>query len=230
MRRLETATLPYLNSGPSGRPLTCAAYQVETGLELRLSYGDDVMRTQLFRGVDRTNESQRRLMHGIWRCSKEDFRKSSPSDYAVNRSVECDDSTCAPKTYAHTECADKTAVTNPVKGSPSYAHSNALAPPTCERCSEHGDAQETLTTPFAQYWRCTKCGDVWATQRKPGDPSAFDQSPPNPILTVKNFLRHRKTIVGAVLGSLALLYVVRRRSRPSSRLSAFWSTRPGNQD
>lgn len=27
--------------GPSGRPLTCAAYEVETGLELRLLYGDD---------------------------------------------------------------------------------------------------------------------------------------------------------------------------------------------
>jgi hypothetical protein len=37
----------------SQRVLTCAAYEVETGLELRVSYGDDVMRTQLFRGVDR---------------------------------------------------------------------------------------------------------------------------------------------------------------------------------
>ena len=39
--------------GPSGRPLTCAAFEVETGLELRVSYGDDVMRSELFRGVDR---------------------------------------------------------------------------------------------------------------------------------------------------------------------------------
>jgi hypothetical protein len=39
--------------GPSGRPLTCAAFEVDTGLELRLSYGDDVMRSQLFRGIDR---------------------------------------------------------------------------------------------------------------------------------------------------------------------------------
>jgi hypothetical protein len=39
--------------GPSGRPLTCAAFEVETGLELRLSCGDDVMRWQLFRGLDR---------------------------------------------------------------------------------------------------------------------------------------------------------------------------------
>jgi hypothetical protein len=37
--------------GPSGRPLTCAAYDVETGLEVRLFYGpDDVQRSQLFRG------------------------------------------------------------------------------------------------------------------------------------------------------------------------------------
>jgi hypothetical protein len=37
------------------RPHTspCGPYEVETGLELRLSYGDDVMRSQLFRGVDR---------------------------------------------------------------------------------------------------------------------------------------------------------------------------------
>ena len=37
--------------GPSGRPLTCAAFDVETGLEVRLFYGaDDVQRSQLFRG------------------------------------------------------------------------------------------------------------------------------------------------------------------------------------
>lgn len=41
-------------TGPSGRPLTCAVYEVATGLELRLSYSDDdVMRSELFRGVDR---------------------------------------------------------------------------------------------------------------------------------------------------------------------------------
>ena len=51
-RNVHRATL-FQVVGPSGRPLTCAAYEVETGLELRLSYGDDVMRTALFRGVDR---------------------------------------------------------------------------------------------------------------------------------------------------------------------------------
>jgi len=40
--------------GPSNRPLTCAACDVATGLELRLSYADDnVQRSELFRGVDR---------------------------------------------------------------------------------------------------------------------------------------------------------------------------------
>jgi hypothetical protein len=51
-RNILRATL-FSVVGPTGRPLTCAAYEVETGLELRLSYGDDVMRSQLFRGVDR---------------------------------------------------------------------------------------------------------------------------------------------------------------------------------
>jgi hypothetical protein len=37
--------------GPSRRPLTCAAYETEFGLELRLSYGDNLMRSELFRGV-----------------------------------------------------------------------------------------------------------------------------------------------------------------------------------
>jgi hypothetical protein len=35
--------------------LVCAAYEVETGLEVRLTYADngDVMRSELFRGIDR---------------------------------------------------------------------------------------------------------------------------------------------------------------------------------
>jgi hypothetical protein len=37
--------------GPSGQPLTCATFDVETGLEVRLFYEpDDVQRSQLFRG------------------------------------------------------------------------------------------------------------------------------------------------------------------------------------
>ncbi|SRR5690242_538929 len=41
--------------GGSGRRLVCAAYDVETGLELRLSYEDngDLMRSQVFRSADR---------------------------------------------------------------------------------------------------------------------------------------------------------------------------------
>jgi hypothetical protein len=37
--------------GPSRRALTCAAFDVESGLEVRLFYSlDDVQRSQLFRG------------------------------------------------------------------------------------------------------------------------------------------------------------------------------------
>lgn len=40
--------------GSSGRDLTCSAYRVATGLELRCEYGpDDVVATKLFRGPDR---------------------------------------------------------------------------------------------------------------------------------------------------------------------------------
>lgn len=43
--------------GTTQRPLVCAAYEVESGLELRLFYSDvsddsGLMRSQLFRGVD----------------------------------------------------------------------------------------------------------------------------------------------------------------------------------
>jgi hypothetical protein len=39
--------------GPSERDLTCAAYRVATGLELRTAYGpQDVVATELFRGAD----------------------------------------------------------------------------------------------------------------------------------------------------------------------------------
>jgi hypothetical protein len=51
-RNIHRATF-FQVGGVSGRPLTCAAYEVETGLELRLSYGEDVMRSELFRGADR---------------------------------------------------------------------------------------------------------------------------------------------------------------------------------
>jgi hypothetical protein len=47
------ATLFQMVASSSGRVSMCAVYEVETGLELRVSYGDDVMRSQLFRGVDR---------------------------------------------------------------------------------------------------------------------------------------------------------------------------------
>jgi hypothetical protein len=39
--------------GPTARDLTCSAYRVETGLELRVEYGpQDVVATELFRGVN----------------------------------------------------------------------------------------------------------------------------------------------------------------------------------
>jgi hypothetical protein len=42
---------------PSGARVTCAAFEVDTALELRLEYGDDTMRSELFRGVDRYEQT-----------------------------------------------------------------------------------------------------------------------------------------------------------------------------
>jgi hypothetical protein len=39
--------------GPSNRDLTCSAYKVQTGLELRVEYGpEDIVASQLFQGRD----------------------------------------------------------------------------------------------------------------------------------------------------------------------------------
>jgi len=44
--------------GRSGRPLTCAAFDVESGLEVRLFYSDDdVVRSRLFRGPLREDDA-----------------------------------------------------------------------------------------------------------------------------------------------------------------------------
>jgi hypothetical protein len=75
----------------------------------------------------------------------------------------------------------------------------------------------TLTTPFAQYWRCAKCGEVWSSERKRLDASAPELSA-KPLQTVQKFLLDTRTIVtGAVLGSMAVLYVLRRNWLRSQR-------------
>jgi hypothetical protein len=39
--------------GPTGRDLTCSAYRVETGLELRVEYGsENIVASELLRGGD----------------------------------------------------------------------------------------------------------------------------------------------------------------------------------
>ena len=53
---------------PSTRILTCAAYQTDTGIELRTSYGaDDIVATELFRGP---NADERVAEHAdTWRLN-----------------------------------------------------------------------------------------------------------------------------------------------------------------
>jgi hypothetical protein len=51
---MELSAVLFRVAGPSKRPLRCATYRVETGIELRLEYEDDgdLMRSQLFRSKD----------------------------------------------------------------------------------------------------------------------------------------------------------------------------------
>ena len=64
--------------GTSGRLLTCAAFDTEFGLELRLSYGNDLMRSELFRGVDRDERSA--AAAEAWRLAllEKGFREVEP--------------------------------------------------------------------------------------------------------------------------------------------------------
>lgn len=88
---------------------------------------------------------------------------------------------------------------------------------TC-KCGARGYVHRTLTTPFAQYWRCAKCGEVWSSERKRLNASTPDEVPANALQTVQKFLLDTRTIVtGAVLGSMAVLYVLRRNWRRSQR-------------
>jgi hypothetical protein len=65
----------FLTLGPSHRPLSCAAHEVETGLELRLSFGNDVMRTQFSAESIAMSGSPKQRIAGISSCSKKAFRK-----------------------------------------------------------------------------------------------------------------------------------------------------------
>ena len=51
--RIEHLATFWTVRGPSNRDLTCSAYRVQTGLELRVQYGpEDIVASRLFRGRD----------------------------------------------------------------------------------------------------------------------------------------------------------------------------------
>jgi hypothetical protein len=55
MPRIEQLATLFRMRGASRRPLRCALYRIESGVELRLEYedrADDVLQTQLFRSRD----------------------------------------------------------------------------------------------------------------------------------------------------------------------------------
>jgi len=85
-------------------------------------------------------------------------------------------------------------------------------PVTCQRCGDPRNVHKNLTTPYAQYWRCARCGEVWATAKRTSDSGAFDESRPRSIGTVRRFFTDTRTIAtGAALAVFGVLYVVRRK-------------------
>jgi hypothetical protein len=85
-------------------------------------------------------------------------------------------------------------------------------PVTCQRCGDQRNVHKNLTTPYAQYWRCARCGEVWATAKRASDSSAVDESTPRSGGTVRRFFTDTRTITtGAVLAVFGVLYVVRRK-------------------
>jgi hypothetical protein len=49
--RIEHLATLWTVRGPTNRDITCSAYRVQTGLELRVEYGpEDIVASQLFRG------------------------------------------------------------------------------------------------------------------------------------------------------------------------------------
>ena len=51
--RIEHLATLWTVRGPSNRDLTCCAYRVQTGLELRIEYSpEDIVASQLFQGRD----------------------------------------------------------------------------------------------------------------------------------------------------------------------------------
>ena len=86
------------------------------------------------------------------------------------------------------------------------------APMTCQRCGDQRNVQESLTTPFAQYWRCAGCGEVWAVTKSTWDSTTSGPARPRSIGTVKRFFTDTRTLAtGAVLTVFGVLYLVGRK-------------------
>ena len=85
-------------------------------------------------------------------------------------------------------------------------------PVTCQRCGDERNVQESLSTPFAQYWRCAGCGEVWAIAKSTWDSSASGVATRRSAGTVRRFFTDTRTIAtGAVLAVFGVLYVVGRK-------------------
>jgi hypothetical protein len=82
--RIEHLATFWTVRGPSNRDLTCSAYRLQTGLELRVEYSpEDIVASRLFRGRDADEQLVEKADAGRLTLIARGFRDVSP--YAANR-------------------------------------------------------------------------------------------------------------------------------------------------
>ena len=174
-------------------PLTCAAFETETGLELRLFYADvnddsGLMRSSYFAASIARNEWLRRLMHGASRSYKRGFPNSCRERMSAEpisgrrgrepAAVEC---RLRPKTLSrdspHEVDSSIKAGSAAMETIPTLEHESAaprlvdevntprmVSLAPCENCGSL-NVLSTLETSLVIYWRCQDCGEISATEQ-----------------------------------------------------------------
>jgi len=134
----------------------------------------------------------------------------APSTLVDNPGIDCRDGLTSRRHRSH--CGTGAARGSRVRARVQRMKTTNCPPMTCHRCGDQRNVHKNLTTPYAQYWRCAGCGEVWATAKSTSDSSTFDESKPHSKGTVRRFFTDTRTIAtGAALAVFGVLYVVRRK-------------------